>query len=252
MKDLKLKKNKLFTVLLAVTFVFFATGCKKEESIEPSISNLPFEQGINGCSNDDPISNEQGTNKGLSNISNPFDRNHRYLEQMYQDVADFLSEIEEIPDYENFEVFMNDFERFVKQYQRNNPYPEFSISKYNSVNQRVIENLVEDYMHNIIINGLEEATKQVEKTISFMSNQGLQQDMYSVVSQLHFTFDFFDNLEKFFLKPAGWWDRFDDCMRNLDWGNTVDIALCLAQGVFCPLGKMASCAWNASFNKKNK
>ena len=41
-----IKKNKLFTVLLAVAFVFFATGCNKEESTESSTSNSPYGQGI--------------------------------------------------------------------------------------------------------------------------------------------------------------------------------------------------------------
>jgi len=53
-----IKKNKLFTVLLAVAFVFFATGCNKEEPTESSTSNSPYGQGID--SNIDELMEKTG------------------------------------------------------------------------------------------------------------------------------------------------------------------------------------------------
>jgi len=215
-------------IIFALIFTFFAIGCEKEKTIEQDINKSP-----------------------TNNSSNPFDTNHGYLEIIFQDVLDFFSEIEENPNYEDFDTFMNDFEILIEEYQRNNPYPKFDITKYNKVKQKNFEDLMEDYLYNIQIDGLEEATNQIEIKISLLSDQDLQQDMYAVVSQSYFAFSFLDDMEDLFIqrgKLKDWWNKFDDCMKKpKDW-NPVDWAFCLSTGVGCPLYMMASCAWDVTFN----
>jgi len=102
------KKIINITTLLALIFVFFVTGCEKEKIVSNS-------------------SSDQEISKSISN-ANHFDNNHYYLDQMFQDIVYFFSEIEE-KKYENYEIFMNDFERLIESHQRNSPYPKFDISK---------------------------------------------------------------------------------------------------------------------------
>lgn len=242
------------TILLTLTFAFVVTGCKKEETIESSISNPSLEQNLNEIPDNNPIIDEPIPIKGATNLCtadpvNPFDRNQEYIRNMFQVVVDFLSTIEDNPDYEDYEVFMNDFERLIEPYQRNSPYPKSDIAKYSGEKQRVVENLMVRYMYNIETFGLEAATKEVEKTISLMSDQEVRQNMYSVVSQLHFSFDFLDNLGD--LKRPSWDERFMNCLKKkggeFEDSNLLEKAICLLAGAPCPLTWMASCAYDATF-----
>lgn len=106
--------------------------------------------------------------------------------------------------------------------------------KYNNDQQQIIEELLEGYMNNVNINGLEEATEQVKETILLMLDEDLQQDILSIVSQFYFTFSFCEDTENFLVQRGKlkdkfnkWWTKFDDCMKKpKDW-NPVDWAICL-------------------------
>jgi len=237
-RNIKLLTILLSAVLIAGLSVFYA--CKKEETITSSISNPLSEQGI-------------FKSQGNSSIINPFDKNHEYLEEVLEEVVDFLLDIDNNYSEDDFNRFLNDFDKLMNKYEKNNPYPKFDINEYSSVNQNIILGLIDSYRSNIKIIGLEEATEQTERTISLISDIDLQQTMFSLVSQFHFNCFVMENIGEIMGAPPGWGERFSNCMWKkadaMENSNAVDIALCLAQSVMCPLGWAASCAWDASFNK---
>jgi len=229
--------KKLITITVLLTFAIFIAGCKKEET---ALSNLL---------------SEQETAKSPGNFSrNPFDINHEYLMEMFQDVAKFLSTMGDNPDYEDYEIFMNDFENLIAKYN-NNPYHEFDLAAFTSSDQKNMMTLLDDYMFNIEIIGFEEATKAVENNISLMRNVNVRQSMYSVVSQLKFTLEFLDIFTGTTKAPDGRpssEERMINCLTNKandlwDNGNTFDKVSFLATLPGSALRWMASCAWDVAF-----
>jgi len=228
------------TILFVLSFAFLVTGCNKEETIKSSVSNSSSEQGI-------------FKSQGNPSIKNPFNKNHEYLEEVLEEVVDFLLEIENNYSEEDFDKFLSDFDKLIDKHEKNNPYPKFDINEYSSAKQKTILDLIDSYRTNINIVGLEEATEQTERTILLISDIDLQQTMFSLVSQFNFNCFVMENIGEIMGASPGWGERFQNCMWKkgdaMENSNGVDIALCLAQSVMCPLGWAASCAWDASFNK---
>jgi hypothetical protein len=227
-------KNFLITItaLLAITFTFFFTGCKKEDTINSELSEQKICKGF-----------------GDSSSINPYNKNHEYLDRMLQEVTEFLLHLDE--NYENdkdYEQFMRDFEGLMFKYKKNYPYPEFDINAYKSEKQQVISNLIENYVENIGKVGLTAAIVQTERDISLLSDRDLQNNMFSLVSQLSFTFSMINNMEDIFYKP-NWGERFKNCMYKkaeaYENGNWIEHVGCIP---WCPYQWAASCAWDATFN----
>ena len=230
--NLKLLTAILSVTLIAIVSIFYA--CKKEED-NSSISNTADEQSQILKSSDD-------------SSSNPYDINYEYFDAVFQDVADFLSEIENNPIYDDFDKFMNDFEKLMEEHLRNNPYPKFDPNRYSSSQQQIISNIIDDYMHNIEIIGITEATEQTENTISLMSDDDLQQSMYSIVSQIKFTAFMMEDIGNILRgKVKDWEEKMADCM-NAKWdsGNWIDHLEFLIELPTSAIIRTASCAWEVS------
>ncbi|MCL2313074.1 MAG: hypothetical protein FWC41_11450 [Firmicutes bacterium] len=234
MKKLVKTITLLSTTILVGMVVFFA--CKKEITEVSNPSSI-YE-----------ISNSPG-----NPLRNPFDINYEYLMEICQDVAEFLSTMEDNPDYEDFEIFMKDFNKLIAKYN-NNPYLPFELEAFSSSEQSIIINLLDDYMSNIDIYGLEEASRMVENNISQMRDENFKQSMYSLVSQLKFTLEFLDIYTEISRKPQkpSSEERMVNCLKKKAddlWenGNAFDKAGFLAGLPASALRWMGSCAWDVAF-----
>ena len=234
------KKNIILTII--ATVIMFFAGCDKVETVKPVASNsfsghpkllvFPAFSGLN-----------------------PFDENKGYIDEMFQEAISFISKIDENPEYEDFKIYIRDFDKIMERF-KNSPYPKFDFYKFNESDQKIIIDLIENYMDNIKKVGLVEASNQIEKMISLISDENLQQSMFSVVSQMKFTRFIMDNMGEILMQSEGWENRWRSCMRikynqyyeSCD--NPIDWAVWFAYNVN-PLNGLvnaASCAWNATFN----
>jgi len=240
-----IKRNiKLFTSLLAVVFIF--ASCAKEETInlfDPVKSAIPE----------------------IYSDANPFDKNHEYIKEMVQDIGTFLSK--ENDKFEDFGMFLTEFENVMEKYKKDSPYPEVSSVISNSKNtasqQVAVRSLTANYVSNISTVGLVQASIEVEKVIALEPNKALQQDMYNVVSQVKFSHYYTEEIIKGMLRDIyplefkkTWDERFDQCMYDKAYalfveGNWVDWAWFIATGAAINVaGWAASCTWEATFGKK--
>jgi len=214
-------------ILLTFLFLLINYSCKKETEISHS----------NESSNS--IQKSQSIDNNFL-ILNPFDKNKDYIIEMYQDIEMFLANIE---NYTNYDDYMRDFEKLMSNYN-NSPYPKLDINVLDDADKKIITNFIQKYMKDIENIGLTRASNQIEKTISLMSDYNIQQSLFSIVSQIKFTFYADENIPPIDRGP--YYDRWKACMDdhfdNMNWVNWVEFSV--NPPVY--VGWVAaSCAWSA-------
>ncbi|GHV37466.1 hypothetical protein FACS1894178_9230 [Bacteroidia bacterium] len=233
----KIKYIAIILTILALATAIIFTACKKTEK-----------------ENEDDITLTKSIPIQRSN-NNPFDRNHEYLKKMFDDVTIFLSNTQNNSEYENFELFLNDFEKTLAKYETNYPYKHFDINEYDAKTQNIVQEVIGNYINNVNNYGLSKATEQTEKQISKLLNHDLQQSMYSLVSELKFTLSLLKNIENIFnMRRPNWEQRFVACLEkkaDAQFGsnsNWIDWAAFLWNPPANFAWWIGSCSWNATFN----
>ena len=235
-------EKKLISIIALLAFTLFVVGCKKEENI-----NLLHPNGL-----------ENVEKPKVYSETNPFDKNHEYIKEVMQDVADLISDLKE-EDCSDFGVFIEKFGTVMKKH-KNSPYPQLnfvnSSSNYRNLTpeQRELIDLTSNFISDIETIGLVEASLEAERTIALVQDEVLQEDMYNVVSQLKFSYYYAWeglSIEEIFLSnpdlAPNWDDRFRYCM-NAKWDsmNWIEKTGFIAGLPESALWQMASCAWEAS------